>query len=304
MPDDWGKSYTDRIDHGEGLRLEPYRIFIAYSRQDEKLRDDLEVHLALLKRHQLATIFHDRRIVPGQHWETEIDSQLLESDVILLLLSPDFLASDYCYGVEMQTALELDGQGQAVVIPIVLRPCEWKQEPALSGLQALPKDGTAVTTWTNRDEALVDVASGVRKVILGMAPKPIPTDLTLDWSPTAMVVARLNRIIKCRPLPRVPSSVILVLPDQVLMNDSFIIAVAVTDSLGRPAARLPMRVKLSGASWGTAAGRSRLPSDSPLDTQTDAHGMALFKIFADAKDVSVTVKAAGFPQEVAHFVSG
>ncbi len=280
--------------------MEPYRIFIAYSHQDEKLRDDLEVHLALLKRHQLATIFYDRRIVPGQHWRTEIDSKLFNSDVILLLVSPHFLASDYCYGIELQTALELEEHGQVVVLPVILRPCDWKQEPALSGIQALPRDGYPVTRWTNQDEAFVDVTSGVRKVIQSLAPKPIPTDLTLDWSPTAMVAARLNRIVKGRPVPRVPSTAILLLPDQVLMNDSCLIAVVLTDSLGQPAAGVAMRVRLVGASWRIPD----LPSEAWLDSETDDSGIALFKLFTEAKDVFVTVEASGFSGQTGHFVSG
>jgi len=167
--------------------------------------------------------------------------------VVLLLISPHFLASDYCYGVEMQTALELHTQQRAVVIPVILRPCEWQEEPSLAGLQALPKDGRPVTTWQNTDEALLDIARGVRKTISTLGPRPIPLDTVLSWSPSAMVAARTKRVL-LGSLPRVPDSIMLIMPDQGILHDSLIAAIVVTDSNGQPAVGLPLRIQLVGGS--------------------------------------------------------
>ena len=96
--------------------------------------------------------------------ESEIDAHVNSADIILLLVSPDFLASDYCYKVEMETALDRHKQRAAVVIPIILRPVDWSGAP-FGHLQALPRDGRPVTSWSNRDEAFTSIAQGIREVV-------------------------------------------------------------------------------------------------------------------------------------------
>ncbi len=86
---------------------------------------------------------------------------MLRQHLILLLISPDFMDSDYCYRREMRAALKRHAKGQARVIPIILRPVDWRRTP-IGRLLALPRDGKPVTTWHRRDEALLDVAKGVR----------------------------------------------------------------------------------------------------------------------------------------------
>jgi hypothetical protein len=103
----------------------------------------------------------------GSDWAREVDTHLRTAHIILLLISPDFLASDYCYNVEMMKALKRHEDGEAVVIPVILRPASWL-ETSLSKLQALPEDGKAITTWSNRDEAFLAVAHGIQKVIQGL----------------------------------------------------------------------------------------------------------------------------------------
>jgi len=138
-------------------------IFFSYSHKDEKLRDQLETHLSNLKRQNIIIGWHDRKIAASTEWKGEIDTHLESARIILLLVSADFLASDYCYDVEMKRALERHAAGQAHVIPIILRPCDWLRAP-FGGLQALPTDAKPVTDWTNRDRALHDIAAGIRIV--------------------------------------------------------------------------------------------------------------------------------------------
>lgn len=142
----------------------PIRLFFSYSHKDEALRDELETHLALLKREGLLQSWHDRRIGAGTEWEGEIDKNLEEAEVIILLVSADFLASDYCYDKEMKRALERHDAGEARVIPVILRKTDWQSAP-FAKLQALPKDARPITLWQDRDEAWTDVTLGIRRVV-------------------------------------------------------------------------------------------------------------------------------------------
>ncbi len=126
--------------------------------------------MALLKRTGLSTDWYDRDIDAGAEWAREIDTHLNHADIILLLVSPDFIASDYCYNLEMMRALERHQAGEASVIPIILRPVSWKETP-FGKLQALPEGGKAVTTWSNRDEAFLHITEGIRKVVEKLSEK-------------------------------------------------------------------------------------------------------------------------------------
>jgi TIR domain len=137
-------------------------VFFSYSHEDEELRNRLEKHLALLKRQGLVEAWHDRRILAGSDLDQAISANLEAADIILLLVSADFLASEYCYSKEMLRALERHGAGSAVVIPVILKPCDWHSAP-FGKLMATPKDGKAVTSWSNVEEALADVAAHIRK---------------------------------------------------------------------------------------------------------------------------------------------
>ncbi|WP_437873872.1 toll/interleukin-1 receptor domain-containing protein [Sorangium sp. So ce363] len=142
----------------------PIRLFFSYSHRDEALRDELENHLALLKREDLLQTWHDRRIGAGDEWSGQIDRNLDEAEVFLLLVSADFLASDYCFDKEMKRALERHDAGQARVISVILRETDWHGAP-FTRLQALPRDGRPVTSWQNRDEAWTDVVKGIQHAI-------------------------------------------------------------------------------------------------------------------------------------------
>lgn len=139
-------------------------IFFSYSHKDEILRNELEAHLALLKHEGLVEAWHDRRIVAGDEVDDAIFSQLEAADIILLLVSSDFICSAYCYSREMARAMERHHDGQARVIPVILRHCDWSKAP-FGKLLAAPRDGKPVTSWPDRDEALADVAKQVRYAV-------------------------------------------------------------------------------------------------------------------------------------------
>lgn len=142
----------------------PVEVFYSYAHEDERLRIALEKHLTLLKRQGVITGWHDRRISAGTEWAGQIDSHLNTAALILLLVSPDFLGSDYCYDVELARALQRHEAGEARVIPIILRPVDW-MSGSFGKLQALPSNGKPVTTWGNRDQAFFNVATGIRAAI-------------------------------------------------------------------------------------------------------------------------------------------
>jgi len=147
----------------------PIEIFYSYAHEDEPLRQELEKHLTLLKQQGLISGWHDRSISAGTEWANEIDTHLNTAHIILLLISASFLASNYCYHIEMKRALERHAAGEARVIPIIVRPVNWETEPSLSKLQALPTGAKPVTTWPNPptyDEAFLDIEKGIRKVVL------------------------------------------------------------------------------------------------------------------------------------------
>jgi hypothetical protein len=139
-------------------------IFFSYSHADEPLRDQLEKHLAALKRQGLIESWHDRRIDVGRQFDSEISGHLETADVILLLVSSDFLASDYCYAREMMRAMERHHAKEALVVPVILRPCDWHDTP-FGRLQAAPKDAKAITLWPNADQAFLDVVTSIKQVL-------------------------------------------------------------------------------------------------------------------------------------------
>ena len=138
-------------------------VFFAYSREDEELLNELVKHLRPLQRDGVISTWYDRDINAGSEWEGEIDSHLHSAKIILLLISADFMDSDYCYGVEMDKAMKRHEAEEVVVIPVILRPVYW-QILQFSKLQALPKNAQAVTSWGNQDEAFLDIAQNIKKI--------------------------------------------------------------------------------------------------------------------------------------------
>jgi hypothetical protein len=146
-------------------------VFFSYAHEDEKLRDELVKHLSLLKRQGVIRDWHDRQITAGTEWAGAIDAHLQSAQIILMLVSADFMASDYCYDVEMQRAMERHEAREARVIPVILRPVDWQGAP-FGKLQALPTDGKPITNWPNQDAAFVNVARGIRAVAQELTGRP------------------------------------------------------------------------------------------------------------------------------------
>ncbi len=173
-------------------------IFFSYSHKDQELRDQLETQLSLLKRQGFISSWHDRKIGAGEEWAQEIDRHLNSAQIILLLVSADFIASHYCYEQEMMRALERHRLGEARVIPIILRPCDWHNSP-FGQLQALPTDGQPITgrNWHTRDEAFLDVTQGIRRVI-----EKFRTPSSIIGNNTSMSLSKTDSIGAKLSLPK------------------------------------------------------------------------------------------------------
>lgn len=155
----------------------PVEAFISYCHTDERFRRELDAHLSLLQRQGLVATWHDRMISPGDNWAVRINHALDRCQLVLLLVSADFVRSDYCWGVEMKRALARHEAGTARVVPISVRRCDWTGAP-FALFQALPKDAKPVDDWPKRDHAWTDVAKGIRKLVdpnaSASAPPPDP----------------------------------------------------------------------------------------------------------------------------------
>lgn len=168
-------------------------IFIAYSRKDEEFLRELRVFLHPLEQNKGVNIWYDGEIVAGEVWETSIKTALHRADVILLLVSANSLASEYFYEKEVQEALERHQSGICTVIPVILKPCGWEDTP-LASLQALPKDGEAITLWNNRDQAYKSVFDGVKSAIAKIEARQNPTSAATPAAPPS------------EPVPVVPAA--------------------------------------------------------------------------------------------------
>jgi hypothetical protein len=152
--------------------MNPVKLFYSYSHKDEEWRDELEKQLIILQRNEEIEQWHDRRIAPGDAWEPAIVEHLHNADIILLLISPDFLASDFCYNNEMKRAMERNKAGEARVIPVMLRTvANWRDTP-FAELQGLPKDMKPVRKWGDTDEAFANIAEGISRVVRELKRRP------------------------------------------------------------------------------------------------------------------------------------
>ena len=149
---------------GQSDQAKPISLFYSYSHKDEELRLRLETHLAALRRGGLIAEWHDRKLEPGDAWKAEIDRHLTSADIVLLLVSSDFIASDYCWGEEMTKALARHARDEARVIPVILRHCHWRSTP-LASLQAVPKDAKPIKSWPDEDEAFDDVVAAIERSV-------------------------------------------------------------------------------------------------------------------------------------------
>lgn len=153
------------------------KLFYSYCHLDERFRESLEKHAAVLKANGDITDWCDRRLTAGQEVQPEIDNQLEDADIIILSISPDFFASKACMH-ELDTALDLRRR-ETIVIPLIIRPCDWLNS-RISGLLALPTDGKPVSSWKSRDTAFLDVITGIRKAMSGRRPPSTPAFVLRD----------------------------------------------------------------------------------------------------------------------------
>lgn len=144
----------------------PLKVFYSYAHVDESFRDELAKHLKILERDGLLETWHDRALKPGVEWDAEIRRKLQDADIILLLVSSDFLASDYIWKKEVIPAIERHEAGDAHVIPVILRDCDWTNAP-FGKLQALPTNANAIAGWPSRDSAYVTISKALRKLAEG-----------------------------------------------------------------------------------------------------------------------------------------
>jgi O-acetyl-ADP-ribose deacetylase (regulator of RNase III) len=163
----------ERIDRTAADRLgkkQPVRLFISYAREDEAYRNGLHNALSNLRLQGVIEEWHDKMLVPGDRWDDEISEALERAQIILFLISNDFMASSYIAGVEVRRALERDAAGEARLIPIVVRDTHWVGHP-LSKLQALPPNARPVVDWGNQDRAYLEIVEGIAKAVDTLLPR-------------------------------------------------------------------------------------------------------------------------------------
>jgi hypothetical protein len=147
------------------------KLFFSYSHKDEELRNELDKHLSILKRNGIINAWHDRCIIGGSDFENEISNHLKTANIILLLISSDFLASDYCYDKEMTLAMQMHDNGSATVLPVILRPCDWHSTP-FGKLLAAPKDGKPIIKFPTLDEGFLEVTNEIKRIAQNISMLP------------------------------------------------------------------------------------------------------------------------------------
>jgi hypothetical protein len=160
-------------------------VFISYAHADKDLKERFVVHLSALKRQRLIDVWHDGMLIPGEHLDSAIEAQLAAADLVILLVSADFIYSDYCFQKEMQRAFARAKHGHCKVVAVLLKPCDWRELPIdedsqLGDFVALPKDGKPVAQWPH-EEGLHSAVEGIKRLITGPVPRPPKRD---DSSPT------------------------------------------------------------------------------------------------------------------------
>lgn len=168
---------TNRLEQNSNTRGAALRAFISYSHRDAGALERLHVHLTNLQREGRLQTWYDREIFAGDVLDDEISRELEAADLFLLIVSPDFIASNYCVEREMQRALERHEAGETRVVPIIVEPCDWAAMPQLRRLKAIPRDGVPISEWTNANTAYLDVVQEIRRIVdTSGSSEPEPTD--------------------------------------------------------------------------------------------------------------------------------
>ena len=185
----------------ESAPAPPVSLFYSYAHEDEQLRDELCGHLKILERRGLVSSWHDRQIRPGEDWHAAIDQELQSADMVLLLVSTDFVNSDYIFGNELTVAMQRHAAGFTTVVPIIVRAVNIEPEDAdafpFMKLQGLPTDLRPVTSWPNRDEAWTNVAKGLRATVKAIHDRRAAT------APRSPMRGAARGLAPAQPQPRV-----------------------------------------------------------------------------------------------------
>ena len=185
------------------------RLFLSYAHSDENYRNELAKHLKILQRQGIIEIWHDRCLLPGDEWAIGIDENLRSADIILLLVSVDFINSEYCFALEMNEAMARHDHGEAVVIPVILRPCHWTGLP-FGKLQAATREGKPVEKYPSYDEAFLEIIQGIEAVA-----KNLSTQRNSSLAPHSTISSQLENsgIFQSAPLRQnLPRSSNLAIP--------------------------------------------------------------------------------------------
>ncbi len=178
----------------------PIKVFISYARQDEVFKDELIRHLNPLVRNNTIKSWHDGILMVGEEWEPSIKKQIEEADVILLLISPDFMASDYIDDVEISKSLDRSRKRETVIVPIIIRPTNYSSFE-ISKYQALPKDGKPVSTWLYRDEAWIDITHQLKNLFDSLSEGRIKLEESKSLNVNKINIERsINSITQIRNL--------------------------------------------------------------------------------------------------------
>lgn len=168
-------------------------LFFSYSHRDEELRDELEIHLTSLKRQEIISMWHDRRIGAGNEFDSSISDNLESADIILLLVSPYFIASDYCFEVEMERALEKHKKSEAIVIPVILHPCDWHDMP-FGKILGTPTDGKAISKFPNIHDGFLEVTKAVKDAVKRITPNKIDERAKFKGNPENKIQPNLTSL--------------------------------------------------------------------------------------------------------------
>jgi hypothetical protein len=262
-------------------------VFISYSHRDEALYDQLARHLKPLEYEGVIHPWSDHRISAGNDFGAEIAAALDTANIILLLVSPDFIASEYCWGIEMKKALDRHAAGQARVIPVILRPTDWFRCP-FGKLSAVPMDGKPVTTWLNLDEAFLKIATSLRAVCEEITRKPA---LEIAQSEIAQSEIAKSPSVNIRGVEEVPPVPVVNRPTQTTtgagtahLSIEFHPMIA---GLTLGASMSPYRIEIDGIKVGSVC-----PGDTvDLEVAPGEHGILLQQLWAKSNTLAFQISA-------------
>ncbi|MDU3117332.1 MAG: toll/interleukin-1 receptor domain-containing protein [Clostridioides difficile] len=159
-------SLVTRFKQGDNVNMnyDKKKVFLSYSHVDESFKEKLEKQLSPLIRNKKIESWNDRNIDAGSRLDDEIKKNLEEADIIILLVSDDFIASNYCYETEMTNAMDREQRGECKIMPIIVRPCLWEETP-LKDYLLMPKDGKAITLYLNQDIAYLEIVTALKKLL-------------------------------------------------------------------------------------------------------------------------------------------